>query len=150
MIFSVIIPCYNAATTIERALDSLVIQAYRDWEVICIDDCSKDNTREVIKAYADKHKDSNISLLCNEKNSGPGVSRNKGIAIAQGEYLCFLDADDYYDLSTFKVLDKEIGETDADIVFYGCNQIIGKTLRKRPVTPRNGLLDYMALVGGTY
>ncbi len=150
MKFSVIIPCYNAAITIERALDSLVMQDYKDWEIICIDDCSKDDTREVIRAYADRHKDAKITLLCNEMNSGPGVSRNNGIAIAQGEYLCFLDADDYYDLSMFQVLDKEIGKTDADIVFYGFNQIIGKTVRKRPVKPRNGLLDYMALIGGSF
>ncbi len=150
MKFSVIIPCYNAAITIERALDSLVMQDYKDWEVICIDDCSKDDTREVIRSYADRHKDTRITLLCNEMNSGPGMSRNNGIAIAQGEYLCFLDADDYYDLSMFQVLDKEIRKTDADIVFYGFNQIIGNTVRKRPMTPYYSHLDYMALVGGSF
>jgi len=147
MKFSVIIPCYNAASTIERALDSLTLQAFSDWEVICIDDCSKDNTADVIKSYSDKHKEALITLLRNEKNSGPGVSRNNGIAIAKGEYLMFLDADDYYDLTTFDVLNTEISQSDADIVFYGCNQIIGKTVRKRPVVPRNSLSDYLALVG---
>lgn len=148
MKFSVIIPCYNAASTIERALDSLTLQAFSDWEVICIDDCSKDNTADVIKSYSDKHKEALITLLCNEKNSGPGVSRNNGIAIAKGDYLMFLDADDYYDLTTFDVLNSKITQTDADIVFYGCNQIIGKTIRKRPVEPRNSVPDYLALVGG--
>ena len=121
MKFSVIIPCYNAASTIERALDSLTLQAFSDWEVICIDDCSKDNTADVIMSYSDKHKEALITLLRNEKNSGPGVSRNNGIAIAKGEYLMFLDADDYYDLTAFDVLNTEIAQTDADIVFYGFN-----------------------------
>lgn len=150
MKFSVIIPCYNAASTIERALDSLTLQAFSDWEVICIDDCSKDNTADVIKSYSDKHKEALITLLRNEKNSGPGVSRNNGIAIAKGEYLMFLDADDYYDLTTFDVLNRKIAQTDADIVFYGCNQIIGKTIRKRPVEPRNSVPDHLALVGGSF
>lgn len=150
MKFSVIIPCYNAAGTIERALDSLALQVFNNWEVICIDDCSKDNTADVIKAYSDKHKEARITLLCNEKNSGPGVSRNNGIAIAEGDYLMFLDADDYYDISTFDVLNSKIAQTDADIVFYGCNQIIGKTVRKRPVESRNSIPDYLALVGGSF
>lgn len=150
MKFSVIIPCYNAASTIERALDSLTFQAFSDWEVICIDDCSKDNTADVIKSYSDKHKEARITLLCNEKNSGPGVSRNNGIAIAEGDYLMFLDSDDYYDLTTFDVLNSKITQTDADIVFYGCNQIIGKTMRKRPIEPRNSVPDYLALVGGSF
>lgn len=149
MKFSVIIPCYNAASTIERALDSLTLQAFSDWEVICIDDCSKDNTADVIKSYSDKHKEALITLLRNEKNSGPGVSRNKGIALARGRYLLFLDADDYYDLSTFRVLDGSIQESDADIVFYGCNQVVGNTIRKRPMVPRNDIPEYMALVSGS-
>lgn len=149
MKFSVIIPCYNAASTIERALDSLTLQAFDDWEVICIDDCSKDNTAEVIKSYSDKHKDSRITLLRNEKNSGPGVSRNNGIEKAKGDYLMFLDADDYYDLTTFDVLNTEISQSDADIVFFGSNQIIGSTKRKRPIKARNSISEYMALVGGS-
>lgn len=148
MKFSVIIPCYNSANTIVRALDSLTQQKITDWEVICIDDCSKDNTEDIIKTYSEQHKNAKITLLCNEINSGPGISRNSGIAIAQGDYLCFLDADDFYDLSFFDVLDKKIAQTDADIVFYGCNQIIGKTVRKRPFTQRNSIPDYLALVGG--
>lgn len=150
MRFSVIIPCYNAAATIERALDTLAMQTYTDWEVICIDDCSKDNTTAVISAYKERRQDDRIILLRNEKNSGPGVSRNHGLAIAKGEYMCFLDADDYYDIATFQVLDEKIRETDADIVFYGCNQVIGATVRKRPVTPRNSISEYMALIGGSF
>lgn len=148
--FSVIIPCYNAAATIERALDSLVGEDFVSWEVICIDDCSKDNTIEVIERYKKQHENNNIQLIRSKVNGGPGTSRNKGLAVAKGEYLCFLDADDYYDLSMFSVLDEIISKTKADIVFYGCNQIIGNTVRKRPVTPRNGIMDYMALIGGSF
>lgn len=147
MLFSVIIPCFNAAGTIEHALDSLVQQANKDWEVICVDDCSKDNTGDIIKAYSNRHKDLRITLLYNQENSGPGVSRNKGIAVAQGEYLCFLDADDTYDLSTFSALGETIQETKADILLYGQNQVIGNTIRKHPATRRNSVSEYLALAG---
>lgn len=148
MKFSVIIPCYNAAATIERALDSLVKQSFGNWEVICVDDCSKDNTREIIRVYAEKYKGSNITLVCNEKNSGPGVSRNRGISMAKGDYLIFLDADDFFDLSAFAVINKEIQQTNADIVFYGFNQVFGNSIRKRPMQKRNSVAEYMALVNG--
>ena len=150
MFFSIIIPCYNVEHTITHALDSLVAQTFEQWEVICIDDCSKDNTVSVIQHYIESHKKLKITLLQNEVNMGPGASRNNGLKIAAGEFYCFLDADDYFDASTFTVLNKTISETDADIVFYGFNQIIGKTVRKRPMTPRNGIWDYMALVGGSF
>lgn len=150
MRFSVIIPCFNAARTIERALDSLSNQSFDDWEAICVDDCSNDNTIAVIKAYQEHNGSKRIILLCNEKNSGPGVSRNNGISVARGEYICFLDSDDYYDLSTFRILDEVIQEKNPDIVLYGCNQIIGNTVRKRPVIPRNSIPDYLALIGGSF
>lgn len=147
MLFSVIIPCYNAARTIELALDSLVVQLNNECEIICIDDCSQDNTREIIRSYSKRHEEARIILLCNEKNSGPGIARNIGIGIAQGEYLCFLDADDNYVLSTFSVLRKTFERTQADVVLYGLNQVIGNTVRKHFASPRNSIEEYMALAG---
>lgn len=149
MKFSVIIPCYNAASTIERALGSLLQQTVAEWEAICIDDCSKDNTVETIKKFVELNKCANITLICNEKNEGPGFSRNRGLSVAQGEYLCFLDSDDFYELNTIEILDEVINNTNADIVFFGSNQIIGSTKRKRPIASRNSISEYMALVGGS-
>lgn len=150
LLYSVIIPCYNAAGTIVRALDSIVLQNYSDWEVICIDDCSKDNTAAIIRKYSEQHKDAKIRLLSNEKNCGPGVSRNNGIAVAQGEFLCFLDADDYYAKEFFTTINESITETDADVIFYGCNQVIGSNIRHRPIESYARREDYIALVGGSF
>lgn len=149
MRFSVIIPCYNAAQTIIRALDSLIYQQYDDWEVICVDDCSSDNTIEVIERYICDHP-GHIVLLKNKQNVGAGESRNTGIKASRGDYLCFLDSDDYYDNSFFEVLSKQIDKTDSDIVFYGCRQVLGRVVRNRPTIVLKSIPDFMALEGGSF
>lgn len=86
---SIIIPVYNRATRITKALDSIPIRD--DIEVIVIDDCSTDNTMEVLKSYTRLP----LIILQNDVNSGPGIARNKGLDVAQGEYVTFLDSDDW-------------------------------------------------------
>lgn len=147
MLFSVIIPCFNAAGTIERSLDSLRLQSFKDWEVICVDDCSQDNTREIIKTYSKNHGDMKLILLSNEENNGPGVSRNNGITIARGEYLCFLDADDNFDVSALSVLEETIQKTNADVVLFGQNQVIGDSIRRHFTKTRNSIAEYLAFAG---
>jgi len=87
---TVIIPAYNAAATIARALDSALAQTYGPIEVIVVDDCSQDATGEIVSAYRDKR----IRLLCLPRNQGGSGAMNAGIAVARGEYIAFLDADD--------------------------------------------------------
>lgn len=92
MDLSVIIPVYNAALLLNRCLDSIFSQSTQyTYEVILIDDGSTDNSIEIIKS----RKEKNITLY-QQKNSGPSVARNKGIELAQGEFITFLDADDYW------------------------------------------------------
>lgn len=88
---SVIIPAYNAEKTIGRCLDSVLCQT-PEIEIIVVDDCSTDRTFDICKEYQSRH--SNITLIHNEKNIGQGLSRNKGIDAASGEYLAFVDSDD--------------------------------------------------------
>lgn len=88
---SVIIPAYNAEKTIGRCLDSVLCQA-PEMEIIVVDDCSNDRTFDICKDYQSHH--SNITLIHNKKNIGQGLSRNKGIDAASGEYLAFIDSDD--------------------------------------------------------
>ena len=90
---SVIIPVYNGANTISYALDSVLIQEGVK-EILVIDDCSTDSTQQVVKEYSKKH--SLIQYVKNAVNSGAAVSRNHGVAAASGEYVAFLDADDYW------------------------------------------------------
>ena len=87
---SIIMPSYNAGKYIEASINSVLNQTYKDWELIIIDDCSSDNTLEVIKTFTD----SRIRLLQNERNSGAAISRNYGLREAKGKWIAFLDADD--------------------------------------------------------
>lgn len=93
-LLSIIIPAYNASNTIVRCLDSIYKLSMKDdeYEIIIIDDCSKDNTIAVIENYAKQR--TNITLLCQPKNQRQGAARNRGIAIATGKYIAFVDADD--------------------------------------------------------
>lgn len=110
---SVIIPAYNAENTIEKCLKSVINQTYHDLEIIIVDDGSIDRTSEIANSLA--VKDSRISVL-HQKNSGVSVARNKGLYKSKGEYVFFVDADDYLDVNALSVLAKDQEETNADIV----------------------------------
>lgn len=90
--FSIIIPTYNRATFLERAIKSVLFQEYIDWELLIIDDASTDNTAEIVASI----KDERIRYCKNEKNLERSASRNKGIDLSRGEFICFLDSDDAY------------------------------------------------------
>lgn len=92
---SVITPVYNASHVIKETIESVINQTYKDWELLIIDDCSYDNSAEIIKKYADKDK--RIKYLKTSHSSGsPSLPRNIGIDNAKGEYIAFLDADDIW------------------------------------------------------
>lgn len=118
---SVIIPVYNREKLIKNALNSVLKQTIADKvEIICVDDGSTDKTVEVIKEYQKKHE--NIFLF-QQENSGPGVARNLGIDNAHGEYILFLDSDDWVPERAYELLLNYAKEKDADVV-------VGKMLRK--------------------
>lgn len=89
--FSVIIPTYNRADLLPRAIISVLQQTYNNWELIIVDDGSKDNTREVVS----RHTDPRIKYIY-QNNAERSAARNNGIKNATGNYICFLDSDDYY------------------------------------------------------
>ena len=90
---SVIIPVYNVEKYLRECLDSVINQTLKDIEIICIDDGSTDSSLSILKEYA--KKDKRIKII-KQKNLGAGAARNKGIKIAKGEFVIFLDSDDYY------------------------------------------------------
>lgn len=94
--FSVVIPCYNSEATILRCLNSVNNQIYRNYELIIVDDASTDTTRDIIKNFLNCTSELNNKLIVNDKNSGPGYSRNKGVINSKGKYIAFLDADDFW------------------------------------------------------
>ncbi len=110
---SVIIPVYNAKYYLRRCLDSVCNQTLKDIEIICIDDCSNDNSYEILQEYANKY--SNLKAIHLEKNGGESIARNKGLAIATGEYLAFVDNDDEIDLDFYEKLYTKAKEENADI-----------------------------------
>ncbi len=91
--FSVIMPCYNCAETLETAIVSVLQQSFSDWELVCVNDGSRDDTGALLDDWA--RKDPRIRVL-HIKNRGPAVARNHGAAQARGRVLSFLDADDYW------------------------------------------------------
>lgn len=87
---SVVMGNYNCAAYIEEAINSLIAQTYKDWELIIVDDCSTDNSIEIIEKY----RDSRIRLICSDSNQGLAVSLNKAISVADGNLIARLDPDD--------------------------------------------------------
>lgn len=111
---SVIIPVYNTEKFLRKCLDSVCNQTLQDIEIICINDCSTDGSLEILREYAGK--DNRIKLIELLENCGAAKARNIGIDIAEGEYLGFVDSDDFIDLDFYKKLYGKAKETDADAV----------------------------------
>lgn len=91
---SIITPTWNCAQFICETIRSVQAQTYQNWEMIISDDCSTDNTRDVIEPYL--KGDSRIKYICNPKNSGAAITRNNALKLAQGKWIAFLDSDDLW------------------------------------------------------
>lgn len=91
---SIIMPSYNTGRFIKETIESVLAQSYQNWELLIVDDCSSDNTDEVIKPFL---ADLRITYIKNEKNSGAAVSRNRALREAKGKWIAFLDSDDLWE-----------------------------------------------------
>ena len=114
---SIIIPVYNGEKYIEKCLDSIKNQTFKDYEVLIINDGSKDNTKNLIEKYLNDKR----FKLFNRTNHGIGASRNFGLDESSGEYICFIDSDDYVDKKYLEKLYNKISKENLDIVV--CNYI---------------------------
>jgi glycosyltransferase involved in cell wall biosynthesis len=142
---TVIIPTFNRAAIVGRAIRSVLAQTWQDWELIVVDDCSRDGTEQAVRSFSD-HR---IKYICQDRNRGAGAARNTGIRCARGEYVAFLDSDDEWlpqklqkELEVFRHSDGEVG------LVYSGKVILderGKVLRVRMETQSGwvyeGLLD---------
>lgn len=113
---SVIIPVYNVEDYLYVCLNSVLKQTFEDFEVICIDDASTDSSLDIIEYFS--HKDSRIKFLKNDFNSGPGFSRNRGLEVAQGKYISFLDGDDWLSPNAFEILIKKAENDNLDLLLF--------------------------------
>ena len=115
-IFSIIIPVYNAEKIITRCLESIARQTFKDFEVVMVNDGSKDRSEEVINEFLAIHSDVDAHLV-RQQNAGAGVARNVGISQSKGEYIVFLDSDDYIEDNYLESIYEKIKDEDADVVF---------------------------------
>lgn len=113
--FSIIIPIYNAEEYLSQCLESVVNQTYTNLEIICVIDGSPDNSLEICRKYADK--DERIKVFYKE-NGGTHTARNKGLEMACGEYVMFMDPDDWLDLDTLECLAEKIEKHNLDVIRF--------------------------------
>ena len=111
---SIIVPVYNSGKYLKTCLDSLVNQTLKDIEIIAVDDCSTDNSILILMDYAKKYH--NIKVYHNRENLGQGASRNRGLDIARGEYICFVDSDDYIRYTMYEDMYKAAVNNSAPLV----------------------------------
>lgn len=112
---SIIIPIYNAEKYLEKCLDSIVKQTYKNIEIICVNDGSKDNSINILSRY---NKMDNRIVLINKENNGLSSARNIGLASATGEFVMFVDSDDWIDIDTCEKCLKIMNKYSVDVVMF--------------------------------
>lgn len=135
-VVSVIVPAYNAEKTIEKCLESLLNQTLKEIEIIVINDCSKDNTLKILKKYKNK-----IKLIDNKENLGPAASRNKGLDIAKGKYIGFVDSDDWVATNMYELMSSRMTDK-VDLV--ACSRINVTKKGETPIINKNKDTDAKA------
>jgi len=135
---SIITPSYNSEKFISQTIESVLSQTYKNWEMIIVDDCSTDKSREIIEEYT--RKDNRIKLIKLDKNRGPAIARNRAIEEAKGRYIAFLDADDLW---LPNKLEKQINfmkENNLEFTYSGYmlideeNNVLGEFIPPKEVT----------------
>ena len=117
---SVIIPVYNAQDGIKRCVDSLLNQSFKNFEIILLNDGSKDNSLNILKEYELKYS---FVRVIDKQNEGVAVTRNKGILLAEGEYIMFMDNDDFVDSDYIETFYQAINEKNLDLVIGGYKRV---------------------------
>ena len=125
---SIIIPVYNVEKYLGECLDSCINQTLKDIEIICVDDCSTDDSYKIIEEY--QQKDPRIKIFRQEENKKQGAARNRGLEIATGEYVWFVDSDDYIDTKACQILYDTIKEFEVDLLAFSALRFSG-TKEKR-------------------
>lgn len=150
---SVVVPVHNVEGYLEECLESLVNQTLKQIEIICVDDHSTDSSRSILERYA--LRDSRIIILssselnpekntaANSNNKGAGYARNIGLSVAKGDYVIFLDADDYFELTFLEEMSRRIRDKGADICLCGAFNYNCETKKetKSPAVLKQGYLN---------
>jgi len=135
---SVIVPVYNAEKWLRRCINSILTQTYPDIELVLVNDGSTDRSLEICREY--EKRDGRV-LVIDQKNSGPSMARNNGIRRCNGEYLCFVDADDWLEPDACEQLVQAIKQTNADMIVYGYRRVFNGLAKVEDVNVDTGLYD---------
>lgn len=119
---SMIVPIYNSASTLSRCVKSILSQSYKNLEVILVNDGSTDGSLEICEKF--RQKDARV-IVINKKNAGVSAARNTGLSIATGEFIQFVDADDYINFDMTQCLVENLEKNNADFVICGYNRVSG-------------------------
>ena len=143
---SIIMPMYNAGKFLSKSIESVLEQTYQNWELLLIDDGSKDDSIDIALAFTEK--DSRIFLLKNEQNMGIAKTRNKGIEASKGQYIAFLDSDDIWDREKLEKQIRFMQENDYVITFtaYELMDENSNRMHKEIRVPQS--VDYKTLLKG--
>lgn len=114
---SIVMPVYNAAKYLYNIFEDVLNQTFENWELIAVNDCSKDESGKICDEFAERDK--RIRVLHLKENGGAGNARNKGIDIAKGEYITFVDADDDIELNLYEKVCKVLSQSAVDVVAWG-------------------------------
>ena len=133
---SVIIPVFNAENTIEKCVNSVLIQDFSDFELLLIDDGSKDNSFSICKKFSETDK---RVVAIKRENSGAASTRNFGMSRAKGEYFCFVDSDDFLGDGALSFMYSLVREENADILMCGYNMVNGDA--KMPISAQSGVYN---------
>ena len=149
-LISIIIPVYNSEKYIQETIETIKNQTYKNWEAIFIDDNSTDKSASIIK----KSLQYNIKLIELKENSGPSIARNKGIEIAKGKYIVFLDADDLWENRKLELQHKFMKDNNYDFTYTSYKYIhkngqIGKKVKVKKVMDYKNALKSIRILTTT-
>lgn len=129
---SIIMPCFNAALLVEKAIRSVLDQSHTDFELILVNDGSTDHTGEILRQWADTHPHINV---LSQDNKGVSAARNTGLAEASGKYVAFLDADDYWDKEFLTSMISALDESNAVLAYCGWQNVGATDVSTAPFVP---------------
>ena len=135
---SMIVPVYNSEKTLSRCIVSILNQTYRDFELILLNDGSTDTSGEICDAYA--KRDSRVRVV-HKENTGVSDTRNRGIDLARGEYLQFLDSDDWITPDATALFVRTATEQQCDMVISQFYRVIGEHVSQKGAIDEDGLMD---------
>lgn len=128
-LISVVMPCFNAESHLKTSIENVLSQTYENVELIIVNDGSTDRSLEILNEFNDK------IIIINQENFGPGPARNRGIEKASGQYIAFLDSDDYWELHCLQALYDALAGTEAGLSYCGWQNVGGPANRCQPYIP---------------